>query len=181
MFLIQRSDFFLLKQKLPNPQSFFFYRKQQKVEKLQRNNISCQLTTFLSSQFASFFHIFVFLKRKQPFTCDSYLKKNNKQFLTAGVILRFFRAHTHVYTRILCLQQSPPPPTDHRWVPPKGTTRASGKPPEERPPKFPVGGNFFKSPFKGPTVGSENVSQNVGPGGLCCKLWKPIIFHNSTC
>jgi len=101
MFLIQRSDFFLLKQKLPNPQSFFFYRKQQKVEKLQRNNISCQLTTFLSSQFASFFHNFVFLKRKQPFTCDSYLKKNNKQFLTAGVILRFFRAHTCLYPNIV--------------------------------------------------------------------------------
>ena len=107
MFLESKSRlFFLVKQKLPNPQSFFFYKKQQKVEKLQRNNISCQLTTFLSSQFASFFHIFIFLKRK-PFTCDSYLKKNNKQFLTAGVILRFFRAHTCLYPNIVTTAKSP--------------------------------------------------------------------------
>ena len=97
---------FFVETKTSQSTELFLNRKQKKVEKLQRNNISCQLTTFLSSQFASFFHIFVFLKRKQPFTCDSYLKKNNKQFLTAGVILRFFRAHTCLYPNIVTTVKS---------------------------------------------------------------------------
>ena len=147
MFLESKSRlFFLVKQKLPNPQSFFFYRKQQKVEKLQRNNISCQLTTFLSSQFASFFHIFIFLKRKQPFTCDSYLKKNNQQFLTPGVILRFFRAHTHMSKPEYCDYSKVPlhPRTIVESLPKERRERLVSQP-KSALPQIPrnLGGNFF--------------------------------------
>ena len=58
------------------------------------------------------------------------------------------------------LAKSSPPWTDVE-SPPKGPTRGSGEPPEERP-KNPGREKFFlQSPLKGPTRGSENFAQNV--------------------
>ena len=56
------------------------------------------------------------------------------------------------------------PRTDVEY-PSKGPTRGSGEPPEGLP-KNPGRGKFFlQSLLKGPTRGSENFAQNVGPWG----------------
>ena len=54
----------------------------------------------------------------------------------------------------------------------------SGEPPEGRTPKNPrKGKNNFKSPLKGPTRGSENFAQNVGPWGEGTLL--TVVYSNN--
>ena len=73
---------------------------------------------------------------------------------------------------INAIQQSPPPPRTDVESPPKGPTRGSGGPPEDRP-KIPVGEiNSYSPPSKDRREGLKILLKPLvgGGGGLCCSL-----------